>query len=104
MREGKIVVSSHPNRLWVYEEFFYEFAFLRKDLNSVVGSIANIDQSIVCNVDAMNGIPEQLAGRSAGNIGSAVVLVIRRVAIGAPHSFEGSRLGVVHDDPPVEVT
>ena len=57
MREGNIVIGSHANCLRVHEKFLYEFPFLCKHLNPVVGAIANIHQPVLRNMHAMNGIP-----------------------------------------------
>jgi hypothetical protein len=58
VREGDIVVGTHANGIWVHEEFLHELAVLGKNLDSVVGSIAHVNEAVMRNMDAMNGIPE----------------------------------------------
>src|SRR5579864_3322210 len=102
VRESKIVGRSIAQRLRPQNEFLYELAFLREDLNSVVDSIANIHRPILRDVDRMEWIPEQLAWRVSGSVRNKIG-VARRFSIGAPHPFEGARFGVEHDDAPIEV-
>jgi len=83
-------------------EFHYELAFLRENLNSVVDAVANIHKTILRDMDRMNRIPEQLAWRISRGIRHEIGIAWR-FAISAPHPFEGSCFGVEHDDASIEV-
>ena len=94
VRKYKVVIGAHSDRLRVDQKFLHEFAFFCKDLNPVVGSIANVNKPIIREMDAMDGIPEQFDRSLVGNVAPSEVFIAWRIAVGAPHPLEGSRLRV----------
>jgi hypothetical protein len=54
-----------------------------RHLNPVVDAVADIDQSVMGDLDAMHGIAELLRHRGCGIV-SSLLVVVRLIAIGAP--------------------
>ena len=79
------------------EEFLYEFTFLREDLDPVAFEIANVNESIAGYVNADQCSSELFVGSLA------IADLTQWYAVGSPASFEGTGVGLVHNDAAVEV-
>ena len=89
-------------RVLLVEPFLDEAAVLAEHLDAVVDAVADIDQPVIGDLDAMHGIAELLRHRRLGIVGRLLV-VVGRVAIGAPVPLVGAGGGVEHDDAVVAV-
>ena len=85
------------------EPLFDERAVLLEDLDAVVHAVADINQAVIGELDAMHGISELLRNRRLGIV-RRLLVVVRRLAIGAPVSLVRAGPGVEHDDAAVAVT
>src|SRR5947208_3241109 len=59
-REHRRPDRSLTQRLGMNEELFYKLAVLLKDLNPIAGSVANVNQTIIREVDACHHAAELL--------------------------------------------
>ena len=89
-------------RVLFVEPFLHEGAVLPEHLDAVVDAVADIDQPVIGELHAMHGIGELLRGRRLGIVGRLLV-VVRRLAVGAPVPLVGAGGGVEHDDAAVAV-
>src|SRR3954447_17071697 len=90
-------------RVLFEEPFLDEGAVFPEHLDAVVDAVADIDQSVIGDLHAMHGIGELLRHRRV-RIVSRLLVVVRRLAVGAPVSLVSAGCCVEHDDPPVAVS
>ena len=57
--------------LWPVEIFLHEGSILAEDLHAVIRAVADINQSVIRDLHAMNGIVEGLGNGAGGIIGVA---------------------------------
>src|SRR5450631_1393242 len=79
------------------EPFLDEGAVLPEYLDTVIDAIADIDEPVIGDLDAMYGIGELLRGWRVGVIGRLLVIA-GLVAIGTPVPLVGAGAGIEHDD------
>ena len=65
-REGQLPDRSVAQRFLAQEELLQEFSLLGEHLDAIVHAIADVDQSVVRQVHAMDGIAELLIHRCGG--------------------------------------
>jgi hypothetical protein len=79
-----------------------EAAVLAEDLQTIVDAVADIDETVLVNANAMHRVAELLRWRASRIIGRRL-LVARLVAVGTPVSLVGANLGIEHHHPAVGV-
>ena len=79
-----------------------EAAVFAEDLQTIVDAVADIDETVLVNANAMHRVAELLRWR-AGRIIGRRLLVARLVAVGTPVSLVGAGLGIEHHHPAVGV-
>src|SRR5262249_21934510 len=82
-------------RLLGNERFFDELTFRREYLDSVILTIADVEQTVSREFGAVNWIAELLGWRGI-RIVTAEAHIARLVAVGAPKPFEFTGVGVDH--------
>ena len=87
------------------EIFFDELALFREYLDAVAAAIADVDQAIVRNLDAMNGVAEIFRRRPVRVVGRGRVVVelIDCDAVSAPGALEFPAFGIPYHDPLIDV-
>src|SRR5713226_1041955 len=100
---GAATFWTASRRRGVHEETGYELALLGKYLNSVAATLADVDESVHCDVDAMERGRELLLIRRRTRfpvIGrrGIVVNLAQRYAVATPAALECAALHVVHQD------
>src|SRR6516165_3170244 len=79
-----------------------ESAILAEYLQAVVAAIADVDEIIFVDADAMHRVAELLRGRLCGIVGRRL-FVARRFPVGAPVALVVAGFGIEHRDAPVGV-
>src|SRR5258706_894408 len=87
-REGDAPGRAGALRLRIEDELLHIGAVLLEHMDAIVGAVADIDQPVIGDDDAMDGIAELLR---LGIVGRQI-LVGRRLAIGAPHALHRTRI------------
>ncbi len=87
-------------------EFFYELALLGEDLNAVAPAIADVDETVAREADAVDRISELLGPRAVRVMrrGRVIVNLIERFAVSSPAALESSSIGIPHDDSLIHIT
>src|SRR5579871_5376816 len=84
------------------EPFLHIGAVFFEDLDAVLAAVAGIDQSVIGDLHAMDGIAELLLF-GGGRIVRRLLVVVGRLAGAAPVPLVGERGSVVHDDAAIAV-
>src|SRR5271169_6083112 len=100
---GAATFGTASRRRGVHEEAGNKFALLGKYLNSVVSALADIDESVIRNVDAVErGRKLLLIGRRSRFpvIGRSRIVVdlAQGYAVAAPAALERAAVHVIHED------
>src|SRR2546421_10711055 len=105
-REGEIADRSVRRGVRLDDELLHERAVAVEYLDAVVEPVADVDEPVPRQPDAVHGVAELLRRRT-GRRGRATrgdfLLVARRLPIRAPMSFVGSRVRIEDDDAAVLV-
>src|SRR5262249_16200559 len=94
-REYEVVDRAGTARRLLVDVLGDEAAVLAEDLHAVVGAVADIDETIPIDANAMHRISELLRGRLARIIGRRLV-VARFLAVGAPVPLVSTGVGIEH--------
>src|SRR2546428_1893835 len=82
-RERDLVDRAVHAGLLLEEMLGHERAVLPEDLQAIVGAVADVDQTILGDANAVHRIADLLRGRLRGVIGR-LLLIARALAVGAP--------------------
>src|SRR3954453_6888564 len=101
-REYEIVDRAGATRCLLIDMLGDEAAVLAENLQAIVDAVADMDETILVDANAMHRIAELLRWR-AGRIVGRRLLIAWLVAIGAPVALVGASLGVKHHHAAVRV-
>src|SRR5579862_3642918 len=102
-REGDVPNRAVAESVLVENFLFDERAVGLEDLDAIVDAVAYVEESVIGEIGAMDGIAELLGNRLIGRV-RAEVDVVRLVAVGTPIAFEFSAIGVEDDNALVAVS
>jgi len=97
LREGNVPYGSVAERPFLDDLLLDEGAVRFEDLDAVVHAVADIEQTVVCKLGAVDRAAELLIDWCV-RVVIAGVGVVRFVPIGAPMPLVLSGIGVEHDD------
>src|SRR5208282_4595672 len=95
--ECQVPRRAYAERLGTHGKLLHKLALLAEDLNAVVRPVANVDETVLRDVDAVDGTSKLLIGWGRGRVGTGVGIG-GLVSVGAPHALEGAGFGIEHDD------
>src|SRR4029077_9040216 len=78
-------------------------AVLAEDLDAIVLPVADVDEAVLGDLHAVNGVRE-LLWCGPGRIVGRSFLIARRLSVGAPVALVGAGVGIKHDDAMIAVT
>ena len=96
-REHEVVDRAGAARVLLEDVLGDERAVLPENLQPVVGAVADVDEAVLGDADAMHRVAELLRGRLGRIVGRRLV-VARPVAVGAPVPLVGAGLRIEHHD------
>src|SRR5215472_15940099 len=101
-REHEVVDRARAARRLLVDVLGDKSAILTKHLQAVVAAVADVDEIILVDADAMHRVAELLRGRLCGIVGRRL-FVARRFSVGAPVALVVAGFGIEHRDAPVGV-
>src|SRR4051794_19858875 len=90
-RERDLVDRAVHAGLLLKDVLGHERAVLAEDLKAIIGAVADVDQAVLGDANAVHRIAELLRGRLRRVIGRGL-LVARALAVGAPVTLVGAGL------------
>src|SRR5207248_5530108 len=100
--DRKVPHRTVAERVLLVEPFLDEGAVLLEHLDAVLGAIADIDEAVIGDFHAVHGIAELLLRRRLGII-RRLLVIIGRIAVGAPVPLIGARRSVVDNNAAIAV-
>src|SRR4030088_1730782 len=89
-------------RVLLEEPLLHKGAVLLEHLDPIVDAVADVNQAVIGDLHAMHGVCDLLRHRRRGIV-RRLLVVVRRLAVGAPMPLVGAGGGIEHDDAAVAV-